>query len=86
MIGFREGFFYEHETKGNRQFVSLGGSIGVAGFRFDAGGWIPLQENHPLKNTVFVSLSYRIRLESLHKKMRFPKWNPQFVSTTLEED
>jgi hypothetical protein len=85
MLGFREGFFYEHETKGNRQFVSLGASVGVAGFRLDAGRWIPLQRRSPLENTVFVSLSYRISLEAAVKKMRFPKWNAGRVVSDRQE-
>ncbi len=86
MIGFREGFFYEHATKGNRQFVSLGGSIGGAGFRLDLGGWLPLQERHPLENTVYATLSYRILLETGKKKMRYPKWNAQYEPASTEVD
>lgn len=86
MIGFRQGFFYEHESKGNRQFVSLGGSIGGAGFRLDLGGWIPLQNRSPLENTFFGTLSYRIILKSGVKKMRYPKWNPTYVALPEMED
>lgn len=77
-IGFREGYFYEHASKGNRQFVSLGGSIGVAGFRIDLGGWLPVQDRHPLEKTVFASLSYRMILgpKGPLKRLRFPKLNP----------
>jgi hypothetical protein len=77
MLGFREGFFYEHATKGNRQFVSLGGSIGGAGFRLDVGGWIPVQERSPLDNTFFATLSYRMIIGRPKKRMRYPKWNSE---------
>lgn len=79
MLAVREGFFYEHETKGNRQFVSLGGAIGGAGFRLDLGGWLPLMGRSPLQNTFYASLSYRIILETGKKKMRYPDWNPQLA-------
>lgn len=76
MVGFREGYFHEHWTKGNRQFVALGGMIGGAGFRFDFGGWIPTSgQRHPLENTVFASLSYRMIIGRADKLMRYPKWN-----------
>lgn len=85
MIGARQGFFYEHRSKGNRQFVSLGGSIGGAGFRLDLGGWIPLQNRSPLENTFFATLSYRIILKPGVKKMRYPKWNPNPVAVVVED-
>jgi hypothetical protein len=71
----REGFFYEHETKGNRQWVSVGGGFGWMGFRMDVAYLIPLQQRHPLEGTVSVSLTYRARMGKV-KKMRFPKMDP----------
>lgn len=86
MFGIREGFFYEHETKGNREFASLGVCMGGAGFRLDLGGWVPLQARHPLSNTFYAAVSYRIRLESGKKKMRYPEWNPDYMAIReLEE-
>ncbi|MBP9151572.1 MAG: type IX secretion system outer membrane channel protein PorV [Flavobacteriales bacterium] len=75
MVAVREGLFYEHETKGNRQFFSYGLGVGVAGFRLDFGGWIPFQSRSPLENTVFVGLSYRMKLGKNKKLMRFPVWS-----------
>jgi len=83
MIAFREGFFYEHATKGNRQFLTLGGGIGVAGFRLDMGGYFPTQGRHPLENTVFIGFSYRMKLGKNKKLMRFPNWGSD--QKTLEE-
>ena len=77
MIAFREGFFYQAATKGNRKFVSFGGGIGVAGFRLDMGGLIPTRGRSPLENTLFIGLSYRMKLGKGKKLMRFPKWSPK---------
>lgn len=90
-IGTREGYFYEHFSKGNREFVSLGGFVGGAGFRLDLGGLIPLQQQHPLQNTFFATLSYRMILGRPKKRMRYPKWNPereygQSIELKLDEE
>jgi len=80
----REGYFYEHETKGNRQFLSLGGGIGWMGFRLDLAYWVTLQERSPLEKTISVSLTYRARLGKI-KKMRFPKIDPSDEKLELTE-
>ncbi len=54
----RIGFFYEDPQKGNRKFITLG-----AGARFNVFGvhvsyLAPLEQNHPLQNTLRVTLSY----------------------------
>ncbi len=77
MLAIREGFFYEHATKGNRQFMTLGAGIGGAGFRLDLGGYLPLQEHHPLQNTFFIGLSYKMKLGKNKKLMRYPSWSPE---------
>lgn len=75
--GSRQGFFYEHASKGNRQYVSLGAFVGVAGFRLDMGYFIPTQQRHPLENTLIISLGYRMVIGRPTKWMRFPKWDPE---------
>lgn len=87
MVGIREGYFHEHYTKGNRQFVALGGMVGGAGFRFDFGGWIPTNgQNSPLQNTVFASLSYRMIIGKSEKLMRYPKWSNDGYQQSLITD
>lgn len=81
----REGLFYEHETKGNRQWLSIGAGFGWMGFRLDVGYLIPFQERHPLENTVFASFTYRARLGKNVNKMRFPKFDPQDEKLELIE-
>jgi len=85
----REGFFYEHETKGNRQWVSVGGGFGWMGFRIDVGYLIPLHQRSPLENTFSMSLTYRARMGKVNK-MRFPKIDPyderlELMEALLEE-
>ena len=90
MLAVREGFFFEHATKGNRKYVTLGAGIGVAGFRLDMGRYFTFQQRHPLQDTFFIGLSYRMKLGNGKKLMRFPKWSPQqedqaTTDTLLEE-
>ena len=77
MVAVREGLFFEHQSKGNRKYASVGMGIGVAGFRLDAGGLIPFQQRHPLSNTLYIGLSYRMKLGKNQKLMRFPRWSPE---------
>ncbi|MCF8257569.1 MAG: type IX secretion system outer membrane channel protein PorV [Flavobacteriales bacterium] len=80
----REGFFYEHHTKGNRQWVSLGGGFGWFGFRVDVAYLIPLQMRSPIEDTFSVSLTYRARMGKVNK-MRFPKIDPKDERLELME-
>ena len=76
-IHLREGFSYQDRLKSNGQFVSLGGGISVAGFRFDIGGWIPvLQAGPSAQKTFFVGVSYRMILGKGKKLSKLPPWNP----------
>lgn len=85
-IHAREGFFYEHVTKGNRQFFTLGAGVGFYGFRLDFSYLIPTQQNHPLANTVGVGLTYRRRLGKVKEKARFATFNPMEEQLEIMEN
>jgi len=56
----RAGYFYEHENKGNRKYLTLG-----AGFRYQVLGidfsyLIPQEQDHPLADTLRISLLFNL--------------------------
>lgn len=55
----RAGYFYEHETKGGRQYITLGAGVKYNIFAFDMSYIIPTTKisNHPLAHTVRIQLS-----------------------------
>lgn len=55
----RAGYFYEHETKGGRQYITLGAGVKYNIFSFDMSYIIPTTKisNHPLAHTVRIQLS-----------------------------
>ncbi len=57
-FGIRTGFFYEDESKGNRQFFTLGATIRYNVFGLDFAYLIPLQQQHPLANTLRFTLTF----------------------------
>jgi hypothetical protein len=63
LAAIRAGYFNEHETKGNRKFLTFGLGFGYAGFRLDFSYLIPSQKHSPLENTMSVSLGARFNLE-----------------------
>jgi hypothetical protein len=60
----RSGFFYEHPTKGDRQFLSLGAGVRYSVFGLDFSYLIPLQSRdeinvvNPLSNTLRFALTF----------------------------
>ena len=54
----RAGFFYEHPTKGNRQFFTLGAGLKYSVFALDLSYLIPTQQRHPLANTLRFTLRF----------------------------
>jgi len=54
----RGGFFYEHPTKGNRQFFTLGAGLKYSVFALDLSYLIPTQQRNPLANTLRFSLKF----------------------------
>lgn len=53
----RFGYFYEHPTKGNRQFFTAGFGFRYNMFGFDLSYLIPTEQRNPLANTLRFSLS-----------------------------
>ena len=58
LFAIRAGYFYEHPTKGNRQFFTIGAGIRYNVFGLDFAYLIPTQQRHPLENTLRFSLSF----------------------------
>ncbi|WNJ15961.1 type IX secretion system outer membrane channel protein PorV [Pontibacter sp. G13] len=58
LFAARVGYFYEHPDKGNRQYITLGLGIRYNVFGLDFSYLAPLQQNHPLQNTLRFTLSY----------------------------
>jgi hypothetical protein len=60
----RAGYFYEDPLKGNRRFFTAGAGIRYNVFALDFSYLIPLQQNHPLANTLRFTLAYNFEAES----------------------
>lgn len=58
-FAFRAGYFYEHFTKGNRQFLTLGAGLKYTVFAIDLSYLIATTQQNPLANT----LRFSLRLE-----------------------
>lgn len=54
----RGGFFYEHPTKGNRQYVTLGAGVKYSIFTLDLSYLIPIRQRHPLASTLKFTLMF----------------------------
>ncbi len=52
----RAGYFSEHKNKGDRKYVTVGGGFRYQIFGFDFSYLIPRKQNHPLANTLRISL------------------------------
>ncbi len=59
-FALRAGYFYEHQNKGNRQFITAGAGLKLNVFALDFSYLLPTQRNHPLENTLRFSLSFDI--------------------------
>jgi hypothetical protein len=66
-FAIRSGFFYEHPTKGNRQFISMGAGIRYSVFNLDLSYLVPVRQRHPLANTIRFTLLISLK-ESDKKK------------------
>ena len=58
-FAFRTGYFYEHYTKGNRQYITLGAGLRYTVFAIDLSYLISTTQQNPLANT----LRFTLRLE-----------------------
>ncbi|MEQ8907639.1 MAG: type IX secretion system outer membrane channel protein PorV [Vicingaceae bacterium] len=57
-LAIRMGYFYEHPTKGNRQFFTVGLGLKLSVFSFDASYLVGNVQQNPLANTVRFSLKF----------------------------
>lgn len=58
LFAARVGFFYEDPLKGNRKFITLGAGLKYNVFGLNFAYLAPLQQNHPLQNTLRFTLTY----------------------------
>lgn len=63
LFAARMGFFYEDPQKGNRKFITLGIGLRYNVFGLDFAYLAPLQQNHPLQNTLRITLTYNFDSE-----------------------
>jgi hypothetical protein len=58
LFAIRGGYFYEHPTKGNRQFFTLGAGVKYNVFGLDFAYLIPTKQKNPLANTLRFTLTF----------------------------
>lgn len=58
LLAVRGGFFYEHPTKGNRKYATLGLGLRYNAFGLDFSYLIPTTQNNPLQNTLRFTLVF----------------------------
>lgn len=58
ILAIRTGYFYEHETKGGRKYLTLGIGSRYAGFGLDLSYLRSIEESHPLQNTMRITVLY----------------------------
>jgi len=59
-FAMRAGFFYEHQTKGNRKYVTMGGGLKYTSFDFNLSYLISLTQNNPLANSWRFSMIFNL--------------------------
>lgn len=61
-LAARAGYFYEHATKGGRQYATVGFALRANVLQFDVSYLIPTTafSSNPLKNTVRISLTFNL--------------------------
>ncbi len=57
-FAIRTGYYYEHITKGNRKFFTVGVGLRLNIFEIDFSYLIPTQQNNPLANTIRFTLGF----------------------------
>jgi len=58
LFAVRLGYFYEHPTKGNRKYFTLGAGVKYNVFGLDFAYLIPTQQRNPLENTLRFTLTF----------------------------
>jgi hypothetical protein len=56
LIAVRAGYFHEHVLKGARQYITLGAGLRYTKFGLDFAYLVARKQNHPLENTLRLSL------------------------------
>ncbi len=59
-FALRAGYFFEHENKGNRKFMTAGAGLKLNVFGLDFAYLLPIARNHPLENTLRFTLSFDV--------------------------
>jgi hypothetical protein len=59
-FAFRTGYFYEHFSKGNRQFITLGAGLRYQVLTIDISYLISTTQQNPLANTLRFSLKFAL--------------------------
>ena len=59
-FAFRTGYFYEHFSKGNRQFITLGAGLRYQVMTIDISYLISTTQQNPLANTLRFSLKFAL--------------------------
>ncbi|MFZ6051949.1 type IX secretion system outer membrane channel protein PorV [Halocola ammonii] len=62
-FAFRAGYFYEHLSKGNRQFITLGAGLKYQVLGFDLSYLISTTQQNPLANTLRFTLRFELLSE-----------------------
>lgn len=57
-FAIRTGYFHEHETKGNRKFLTFGVGLRLNVFEIDFSYLVPTKQNNPLANTLRFTLGF----------------------------
>ena len=57
-FAIRGGYFHEHPTKGNREYVTLGAGLKYNVFGLDFAYLIPFEQRNPLENTLRFTLTF----------------------------
>lgn len=60
-FALRTGYFYEHETKGNRKYFTVGLGLKLNVFQLDFAYLITTQQRNPLENTLRFSLLFNLK-------------------------
>lgn len=58
LAAFRAGYFHENRNKGNRKFITMGVGFRYQVFGVDFAYLIPTEQNHPLSETLRISLLF----------------------------
>ncbi|MES2630214.1 MAG: type IX secretion system outer membrane channel protein PorV [Bacteroidota bacterium] len=63
-IAVRGGYFYEHPSKGNRQYITMGAGLKYQVLNIDLSYLIPTTQNNPLANTLRLTLRFTVNKKS----------------------